>query len=108
MGLLVWVTLPIQALAQCTPTSATLCVSSDDYSNVYVGGTLIGNFPYAGAPGTGGAANPTCISVSTALLTGAQVCLAVYTQNTALQDTFSSWDLDITCSGGNHSEITSG
>ncbi|HJT24648.1 MAG TPA: hypothetical protein VJ873_08740, partial [bacterium] len=94
-------------MAQCTPTSATLCVSSDDYSNVYVGGTLIGNFPYAGAPGTGGAANPTCISVSTALLTGAQVCLAVYTQNTAPQDTFSSWNLDITCSGGNHSEITS-
>ncbi|HTC21956.1 MAG TPA: hypothetical protein VK859_13955, partial [bacterium] len=96
-----------RALAQCTPTSATLCVSSDDNSNVYVGGTLIGNFPYAGAPGTGGAANPTCISVNPSLLTGTCVSIAVDTQNTAPQDTFSSWDLDITCSGGNHSEITS-
>ncbi len=100
--------LPYRVKAQCTPTSATLCISSDDYSQAYVGGSLIGTFPYAGAPGTGGAANPTCISVSTSLLTGSQVCLGIYTQNTAPQDTFSSWDLDITCSGGTHSEITSG
>ncbi len=96
-----------QAMAQCTPQSATLCISSDDFSQAYVGGTLIGTFPYAGAPGTGGAGSPTCISVSTSLLTGAQVCLGIYTQNTAPQDTFTSWDLDITCTGGQHSEITS-
>ncbi len=72
-----------------------------------MGGSLLGTFNYAGAPGTNGAANPTCMTVSTALLTGAQVCLSVETQNTAPEDNFSSWDLDITCQGGNHSEITS-
>ncbi len=47
-----------QAEAQtCTPQSAQICVSSDDWSDVYIGGTSIGNFPYAGAPGTGGAKN---------------------------------------------------
>ncbi len=46
------------------------------------------------------------MSVSTSLLTGSCVALAIYTQNTAPQDTFSSWDLDITCAGGSHSEIT--
>jgi len=99
--------LSTHALAQCTPTSAKICASGDDVTTIYVGGTLIGTFPYAGAPGTGGAANPTCFTVSTALLTGPQVCLAIATQNTAPQNNYSTWDLDITCSGGQHSEITS-
>ncbi len=94
-------------LAQCTPTAATLCASGDDITTVYAGGSLLGTFGYAGAPGTNGAGNPTCMTVSTSLLTGAQVCLAIETQNTNPEDNFSSWDLDITCSGGNHSEITS-
>ena len=107
LGLLASALLPRAVQAQCTPTSASICASGDDSTTIYVGGSLIGTFGYAGAPGTTGAANPTCISVPTALLTGAQVCLAVATQNTAPQDLFSSWDLDITCSGGQHSEITS-
>jgi outer membrane protein assembly factor BamB/expansin (peptidoglycan-binding protein) len=90
----------------CNPTSASICVSSDDYSVVYVGGTLIGTFPYAGAPGTSNAAYPTCMSVPIALLTGSEVCLAVETQNTNPENTYSAWDLDITCAGGGHSEIT--
>ncbi len=98
---------PAPLWAQCTPTSAVLSVTSDDYSQAYVGGTLIGTFPYAGAPGTAGAANPTVMTVPVGLLTGPQVCLAVYTQNTAPQNIYSAWDLDITCSGGQHSEITS-
>src|SRR5665811_1521667 len=51
-----------QLIAQCTPSSATICASGDDSTTIYVGGTLLGVFPYAGAPGTTGAANPTCIS----------------------------------------------
>ena len=98
---------PSAVFSQCTPTSATICASGDDSTTIYVDGTLIGTFPYAGAPGTSDPGNPTCISVSTALLTGSQVCLAVETQNTAPNVNFSSWDLDITCAGGNHSEITS-
>jgi hypothetical protein len=93
--------------ASGTIASAQICVSSDDSSTVYIDGTLIGTFPYAGAPGTNDAANPTCMSVPTALLTGPQVCLAIETQNTAPPDNFSSWDLDITYSNGTHSEITS-
>lgn len=98
---------PSAVYSQCTPTSATMCSSGDDDTTIYVGGVSIGYFPYAGATGTGDAGNPTCVSVPTALLTGAQVCLAVYTQNTAPLVNFSSWDLDITCAGGEHSEITS-
>ncbi len=95
------------ASSLCSPVAASICVSSDDYSVVYIGGTLIGTFPYAGAPGTSGVANPTCMSVPTALLTGSEVCLAIETQNTSPNNNYSAWDLDVTCSSGGHSEITS-
>src|SRR5580658_8662177 len=91
-----------QAQAQCTPTSATLCASGDDYTQIYVNGNGPLSFGYAGAPGTNGAANPTCVSVPTSELTGTCVSLAVETQNTSPQDNYSSWNLDITCSGGQH------
>jgi hypothetical protein len=95
------------ASSLCNPVAASICVSGDDYSYVFVDGVTIGSFPYAGAPGTNNAANPTCMSVPTALLTGSQICLAIETQNTAPPDNYSAWDLDITCAGGGHSEITS-
>ncbi len=90
----------------CTPASAKICVAADDDSTIYVGGTLIGQIGYCNWDGTG-SCPPGCLSVPTALLTGAQVCLAIETQNTAPLINYSSWDLDITCAGGNHSEITS-
>jgi len=94
--------------SQCTPAAATICSSGDDNTTIYVGGTLIGSFPYAGAVGTGSAGTPTCISiVPISLLSGACVPLAIYTQNVNPNVNFSSWDLDITCTNGQHSEITS-
>ena len=108
IGFLLSMALPNQTQAQCTPSSATICASGDDSTTIYVGGVLVGNFPYAGAPGTGNAGTPVCMSVPIGNLTGAcGVNIAVATQNTAPQDTFSSWDLDITCTNGQHSEITS-
>ncbi len=94
------------ALAQCTPTSAQICVAGDDNSTVYVGGVSIGVVNYCNWDGSG-ACPPGCLTVPVALLTSGTVCLAIETQNTAPLINYSSWDLDITCSGGGHSEITS-
>lgn len=90
----------------CTPTSAQICVAGDDTSTVYVGGVSLGIVNYCNWDGTG-ACPPGCLSVPTGLLTGGQVCLAIETQNTAPLINYTSWDLDISCSGGGHSEITS-
>src|SRR5579871_6528974 len=90
----------------CSPTSAQICVAGDDTSTVYVGGVSLGVVNYCNWDGTG-SCPPGCLSVPTALLTGGQVCLAIETQNTAPLINYTSWDLDITCSGGGHSEITS-
>ncbi len=91
----------------CIPVAASICASGDDFSTIWVEGVTIGSFPYAGVPGTNDPGNPTCFSVPTNLLTNSTVCLAVETQNTAPENNYSAWDLDITCSGGSHSEITS-
>ncbi len=54
LGVLLLGLLPLAQplFAQCTPTSASLCASGDDLTTVYVGGSLLGTFNYAGAPGT--------------------------------------------------------
>lgn len=93
--------------AACTPTGATLCASGDDYLLIYVNGDGPLSFGYAGVPGTNGAANPTCVTIPTADLTGSCVSLDVEAQNTNPEDNFASWDLDIDCGGNSHSEITS-
>ncbi len=91
----------------CVPTSAQICVASDDFSQVYVGGVYLGQVAYCNFDGSG-SCPPGCITVPTSLLAGSQVYVAVYTQNTACNNVYTSWDLDITCSNGQHSEITSG
>ena len=96
-----------QVQAQCTPTSATLCASGDDYMDVYVDGNGPLSFGYVGAFGTNDAGNPTCVTIPTSELTGTCVSLDVEAQNTAPENNYASWDLDITCSGGDRSEITS-
>ena len=90
----------------CTPSSAQICVAGDDTSTVYVGGVSLGIVNYCNWDGTG-ACPPGCLNVPVSLLTGSTVCLAIETQNTAPLINYSSWDLDITCVGGLHSEITS-
>ena len=93
-------------LAQCTPTSARMCVASDDWSQVWVNGTSLGTFGYVNWDSS---SSPPCVTVPLNALTanGSNICLGIYTQNTAVDNTYSSWVLDVTCNGGNHSVITS-
>ncbi len=105
MGFLLVVEIPSQTWAQCTPTSAQICVASDDWSQVYVGGVYLGQVAYCNWDGTG-SCPPGCITVPTSLISGSTVYISVYTQNTACNNVYASWDLDITCSNGEHSQIT--
>ncbi len=97
---------PSAVLSQaCTPTSAKICVAGDDDSTVYVGGVSIGQVAHCNWDGTGFVRRH--VLPFRRPFTGGTVCLAIETQNTAPLINYSSWDLDITCAGGNHSEITS-
>ncbi len=82
---------PMKSFSQCTPSSAKICVASDDWSQVYVGGVYLGQVAYCNWDGTG-SCPPGCITVPTSLLTGSQVFVSVYTQNTACNNMYSSWD----------------
>ncbi len=90
-----------------TITHAQICMNSDDWSQVYIGGVYLGEITYCNWDGSG-TCPPGCIFINPTLLTGSQVNIAIYTQNTATNNVYSSWDLDITYSNGLHSEITSG
>ncbi len=97
---------PVYTWAQCTPSSAQICVASDDWSQVYVGGVYLGQVGYCNWDGSG-MCPPGCITVPTSLLTGSTPYIAIYTQNTSCNNLYASWDLDITCSNGQHSTISS-
>ncbi len=92
--------------SMCCPVFAQICVSSDDWSQVYVGGVSLGQVNYCDSNGTG-SCPPGCLDVPMSLLSVTQLYVAVYTQNTSCNNLYASWDLDITCSNGFHSEITS-
>lgn len=84
----------------CNPVSAQLCAAADDYAVVYLNGTFIDTFSYCdkGNP----SCTPKCESLTTAQLalltdTGNYIC--VEDQNTATDEFWASWSLDITCSG---------
>jgi hypothetical protein len=98
----------------CSATSAILCVAGDDDTYVWIngnpittnqpsaGGTL---FPYVNwdQPGT-----PVCVNVPTADLVaspGANMFAAV-TYNRHCCEVWTSWSLDISCLGGNHTVVT--
>ena len=99
------------ALAQspCTSgsfVSAQICAGGDDTSTIYINGNLLGNILYCNWDGSG-ACNAKCLPVPLSAFTmGASVCLAVKTQNLRPDINYSSWSLDVNCSG-NHSVITS-
>src|SRR3974390_1808693 len=73
----------------CSPASAQICVAGDDTSTGYGGGVSLGIVNYCNWDGTG-ACPPGCLSVPVSLLTGANVCLAIETQNTAPLINYSS------------------
>jgi hypothetical protein len=96
--LLVTLSIPHSSQAQCNPVSAQLQVSGDDTSYVWING-----FPVGGGPISycGGGCGPATISVPTTVFTqGQTVLVAVETDNVNPNLIFSTWALDITCSGG--------
>src|SRR5579872_2914001 len=105
---LVWMGFARQAGAQCVPTSATIYVSSDDLSNVWLNGTSLGTSNYV-SKGTG--APPPSLSLSAAQLalinSSGTNCLAVRNTNTICCEMSVAWMMDITCGNGQHSYMTS-
>jgi uncharacterized repeat protein (TIGR01451 family) len=102
--------IPLHSFAACVccPTSAQLCAAVDDYATIYLNGTLIDNFDYVNWDQTG--VSPKC-----EMLTGAQLALiqdtgnilAMVDLNTNCCEIWASWSLDITCTGGGHSYLSS-
>jgi hypothetical protein len=77
--------------------------SGDDNTYVWMNGVFVGFFPYCG-----GSCVPVPIPVPPAALTGPGLTLAIQTDNTNPTGVFSSWALDVNCSGGGRSVVTSG
>ncbi len=96
---------PLQASAQCDPVTAQIYSSGDDNSVFWVNGTPVpGEQTYCHV----GSCVPTPIPVPLSDLDeGQSIVLSVATTNINASQVLSSWDLDITCNGGNHVEITS-
>jgi hypothetical protein len=85
------------ARAQCIPSSAQMLVSGDDTTYAWINGTLVaGPVSYCG-----GACVPVPINIPVAVFNqGQNILLAVETDNLNPSQIFSSWELEITCSGG--------
>jgi len=108
----------------CTPASAQLCAAVDDIAQVYINGTLITNtnlwdfpggaadsaFPYSDVSGSPGPPAPLCISLDAAQLALLQPTgnvISVRTLNTGAYELWTSYSLDVTCSEGGHSYVSS-
>lgn len=100
---------PVDA-AVCTPIAATLCVGVDDYADVWINGQCVltcggTDFAYVDSTSSSPVA---CVSVNPAILsaTGANY-VAVRVRNTSPTEMWGTWALDIVCSDGGHSYVTS-
>ena len=93
--------------ATCTPASAILCATVDDQAEFYLNGTLIDSFVYCGAAD---ACVVKCVSLTPAellLLQPTGNILAARLLNLQASQMWMSWSLDITCSEGGHSYVSS-
>jgi len=90
---------PFSLWAQCAPVNARIWVSGDDTTQVWVGGSYLGEKGYCNLA-TGG--NPATLFFPVPLekLPGPQVCLALETLNVNPVMVFSSWELEVDCAGG--------
>ncbi len=108
-GILFCLTIPLltvpQARAQCDPVTAQIYSSGDDNTVFWVNGTPVpGEQTYCHV----GSCVPTPIPVPLSDLDeGQSIVLSVATTNVNPSQVLSAWDLDITCQGGDHVEITS-
>ncbi len=101
---------PVGAASTCAPSSARMCAAVDDYADIWINGNLIGNFPYCDSGNAG--CQPLCIDLDAAqmnALTNTNNYIAVKNQNTAMDEVWASWSLDITCTtpSGAHVYVSS-
>jgi uncharacterized repeat protein (TIGR01451 family) len=93
--------------ASCTPTMAVICVAPDDHAWVYINGNFIDEFHYVNWDETG---VPKCVTLTSTQLSSLQPTgniIAVRNLNTNCCEIWSSWSLDVYCSGGGHSYTSS-
>ncbi len=101
---MLWASLlfPIDLNAQCVPTNITVCGGFDDSGDIWINSTYIGNFPLSTS------AAP-CISIANPpfLISPGINIIAVQNENTNPTGMWASWSVDISCSDGTHSFLTS-
>lgn len=109
--------------ATCTPISAQLCAAVDDWSQIFINGNLVTNASLPTFPGVGGVGNdgfpycnvgaacsPMCISLNATQLGWLKATgnvISVRTLNTGYAELWTSYSLDVVCSGGGHSYVSS-
>jgi hypothetical protein len=87
---------PCPTNSQCLPISAKICVSADDFTEVWVNGFSVGTIDYCGDrcdPVT------SCLPVPLACINGPNLCLAMKTSNTNPIIVYSSWQFVMDCAG---------
>ncbi len=89
---------PLPVFAQCAPVSARIWESGDDTTQVWVNGSYLGSKDYCNLS-SGCSPDSLCFPLPLDKLTGAQVCVAVQTTNVNPVMVFSSWELEVDCSG---------
>jgi hypothetical protein len=93
-----------QALqAQCTPTSAVICANGDDLMSVWVNNYGPINFTYCYYTNN---CSPQCFSLPVSILSQTQNFVAAQITNTSPTESYGTYLLDMTCSGGTHSYTT--
>ncbi|HEY5038110.1 MAG TPA: hypothetical protein VIJ93_03455, partial [bacterium] len=97
--------LTAQAEAQCSISSAQICVGADDYAVVWVNGFSIA-VSMAGVTYNGGQPVPCVIVPAADLIVGTNV-IAIQTYNTACCYNWATWSLGVNLSNGSTAYITS-
>ncbi|MCE5300497.1 MAG: hypothetical protein LLG37_06465 [Spirochaetia bacterium] len=99
--------------AVCTPVSGKICVAIDDYADVWVNSHWMGQFSYVNWDQTG--VYPTCLTFSVGssntwevpFYATEQNIVAIEVSNLRCCEIWGSWSIDITCSSGDHSYMSS-
>jgi uncharacterized repeat protein (TIGR01451 family) len=99
--------LPAGVFAACaSPSKVQICVAVDDYAEVWINGTDIGQFNYVNWDQNG--VYPTCVTISPSLINETGNIVALDIGNLRCCEIWGSWAIDTTCADGtDHSYISS-
>jgi hypothetical protein len=84
--------------ARCLPVSAKLCVAGDDITDIWIDGSYLGTKEYCDLR-KGCTPDTLCLPVPLQMLPDPEVCLAIKTVNKNPVMVYSSWELEVDCSG---------